>query len=153
MTFSFASLEGGITAVGVIIVIGIGLLVPLPFFYAFVMVPRSRARILKQRGVTVTGECVRISWDENASISTIKYVTKDGRRSTHRTRPNYSMPIEPGDEVEVVYDPLHSDRAQLKGWLDGEPGQKFTTRAMLILEGFFLIPQLLWVYVIFYNIF
>ncbi|MFC4961532.1 DUF3592 domain-containing protein [Streptomyces mauvecolor] len=138
---------------GVILVIGLGLSAPLPFFYAFVIAPRRRSRTLKQRGITVPGACVRISWDENASISTIKYVTTNGLRHVHHTRPNYSMPIEPGEAVEIVYDPFNPHRAQLAQWVDGTPDQKSTTRNMMILEGFFLIPQALWVYVILYNIF
>ncbi|MFE9539316.1 hypothetical protein [Streptomyces sp. NPDC006691] len=138
---------------GIILVMGFGVLAPLPFFYAFVIAPRRKSRVLKQRGVTVSGICVRISWDESASISTIKYVTVNGQRQIHTTRPNYSRPIEPDEAVDIVYDPFFPHRAQLKNWLDGEPGQKFSTRSMLLLEGFFLIPQLLWVYVIFYNIF
>lgn len=41
----------------------------------------------------------------------------------------------------------------MAAWLDGEPGQRFTTRAMIVIEGIFLIPQLLWIYVILYNLF
>ncbi|MFE9410220.1 hypothetical protein ACFYN0_15700 [Streptomyces sp. NPDC006704] len=137
----------------VILVMGLGVLAPLPFFYAFVIAPRRRSRILKRRGVTVDGVCVRISWDENASISTIKYVTASGQRLSHHTRPNYSRPIEPDEVVEITYDPIFAHRAQLTKWLDGDPDQKSTTRNMMIFEGFFLIPQVIWVYVLLYNIF
>ncbi|MFQ6198439.1 DUF3592 domain-containing protein [Streptomyces sp. NPDC000405] len=153
LIFFYAWRSGRGSVVFVIAVIGVGLFVPIPFFLAFVTIPSRRGKKLRRVGVRVTGECVRISWDENASISTIKYSTRDGRKFIHRTIPNYSRPIEPGSEVEIVYDPDAPSRARVAAWLDGEPGQSFTTRAMLVIEGIFLIPQVLWIYVILYNIF
>ncbi|MFF5130766.1 DUF3592 domain-containing protein [Streptomyces syringium] len=149
---SFGLVEWGASSVVVIWLVGIGLLCPVPFVVAFVVAPWRQGRRLKRVGVRVPGICTRISWDEGASISTINYVTLDGRKLVHRTAHNYSKPIEPGEEVEIAYDPGRPTRARIARWLDGEPGHRFINRSVLAVEAIFLIPQIIWLYVILYNL-
>lgn len=137
----------------VILIMGIAVFSPFFFLIPLVWVPERRDNRLKREGVPTVGTCLRISWDENSSISKIQYRSVAGARMVHYTTPNYSTPIEPGEEVDMVYDPRRPERAQLTRWLDGRPGSRLEKRVLLVTEGVMLIPQLLWIYVIFYNIF
>ncbi|MFD7339279.1 DUF3592 domain-containing protein [Streptomyces violascens] len=132
-------------------ILGLGVFSPVPFVLAFIVVPRVRNRQLKEAGGRVAGVCVDISWSENSSSSTIEYVTEGGHSFRHLLQHNYSHSIEEGDVVVMAYDPNRPWRARPEHLLDKNPGGRFVTRGLLMLEGLFLIPQILWTYVLVFQ--
>ncbi|WP_414168740.1 DUF3592 domain-containing protein [Streptoverticillium reticulum] len=125
-------------------IVTVMLFIPLVLLIALVAVPKVRAMRLKRVGIKVKGRCVSISQDDNASIASIEY-SINGAAFLHQTNPSYVLPIAKGDKVDLVYDPRNPKKARVADWLDGEPGGRFFTWGMVVLELIFLVPQILWV--------
>lgn len=132
----------------ILVLVTLVLFLPMAFLVLFSLVPRLRCRRLKRVGIKARGTCVGVAWDSNAATLKVEYVARDGRNYTHRTNPVHMSEIGKGDTVEVVYDPNRPQLARLKDSLEEELDGSFFAGALFVVEGIFLIPQLLWVYLI-----